>query len=76
MSSMSPIFKIGRGDLIRGLIVTLLSVLFSVPLDQLGRFIPILNDPIVQLAVATVLGYLSKNLITNEKGEIMGVAVY
>lgn len=69
---MSPIFKLNWKDLLRGLIVATLAGIFLLPVSELAKYIPILQNPMLQLIVSTVFGYLSKNLATDDKGKLMG----
>lgn len=69
---MKPIFKIGGKDLLRGLILMALTALFSVPVDLLANYVPILQNPFIALILSTFLGYLSKNLATDENGKLGG----
>lgn len=70
---MTPIFKVGWKDLLRGLIVAVLAGIFLIPVSELAKYIPILQHPIIQLVISTIFGYLSKNLATNEDGKLGGV---
>ena len=69
---MSPLFKLGAKDLIRGLIVVVLAVLFSIPVEQLAKLIPFLHDPTIAMIVSVILGYLAKNLATDSEGKLAG----
>lgn len=70
---MSKIFKLNWKDLVRGLIVVLLAALLSIPVSELANYIDILQNPVVAMVVSTIFGYLSKNLLTDENGKLLGV---
>ena len=69
---MSGLFKLDGKDLLRGLIVTLLAVVFSLPLDLLTDYIPFLNNQIVLVMISALFAYLAKNLATDETGKLGG----
>ena len=69
---MSPIFKINSKDLIRGLIVVVLSVLFSLPIDLIANYLHILHNPILAMVLSVIMGYLAKNLATDQEGKLLG----
>ena len=71
LSSMSGIFKLGWKDLLKGLIVVCLAAVFAALLKVLPT-LPFLQDPVVQAFVSAFLGYLSKNLMTDENGKLIG----
>lgn len=65
----SGIFKLNWRDLLKGLIVAGLAALFY----GLIQVLPSLHlDPVVQLVLSAILGYLSKNLATDENGKLGG----
>lgn len=69
---MTGIFKLNWKDLLRGLIVMLLAVLFSIPVEQIVDWIPFLDHPVIIMAISTIFGYLAKNLATDEQGKLGG----
>lgn len=68
----SPIFKVGIKDLVRGLIVVVLSALFTIPVDALANVLPFLADPTIRLMLSVIMGYLAKNLATDKDGKLGG----
>jgi len=70
---MSPLFKLNAKDLLRGLVVIVLSVLFSLPVSELAQYFPLLNNNIIALIVSTAFGYLGKNLLTDSEGKLGGI---
>lgn len=74
---MSSIFKLNANDLLKGLIVSVLSAVFA----TLGAVIQntgfVLSKEnllmIAGVATTTALGYLSKQLLTDDEGKIGGV---
>lgn len=68
---MSGIFKLNSKDLLKGLIVVALSALFY-GLIQVLPSISFLQNPLAQTLLSTILGYLAKNLATDEQGKVLG----
>lgn len=70
---MSKIFKLDWKDLTRGAIVAVLTIIFTLPLEQVAEFIPILQNPFVALPVSALFAYLAKNLMTDDSGKLGGM---
>lgn len=66
---MNGLFKLSTKDLIKGLIVTTLAALFY----GLITLLPSLNlPPLANTLISTILGYLAKNLATDNEDKILG----
>lgn len=66
---MSNIFKLNWRDLVKGLVVVTLAALFY----ALIQLLPTFNIPVwLQQVLSVILGYLAKNLATDENGQLGG----
>ncbi len=68
---MSQLFKLNGQDIIKGIVVTILTALIA----YLGDLTTILNaDPmlILKIALTSGISYLLKNLISDSEGRVLG----
>jgi hypothetical protein len=74
---MSGVFKLNLADLLRGLITAVLTASLTA-LQQFfsttGTMTPINWKLVGGVAAATAIGYLLKNLLTDNTGKVMGIA--
>lgn len=68
---MSGLFRLGLKDLLKGLVVTVLSVVLGTVLESL-RAGQIDWRNIGVIALSAGLGYVLKQLATDENGKLMG----
>jgi len=72
---MSTIFKLDWRDLLKGLLVAILSAVMSAVLSIIqngGTFTADSLPMIATVALSAGLGYLLKNLATDENGKVLG----
>ena len=73
---MSSIFKLSAQDLLKGLVVAVLSAIFATLLETIKAGGLVLNREsllfIAGAAITSALGYLSKQLATDENGKLGG----
>ncbi len=77
MPTKSAIFRLNWRDLIKGIVVAVLTAVFA-SLEAIIRDKGLglsLSDlmTIGSVSVLALLGYLSKNLITNKEGKVAGI---
>lgn len=67
----SKLFKLAINDFTKGLIVSIFAALLSYAyqVTQSGDFSAFNFHDIIKLSVGALIAYLSKNLLTNSKGE-------
>jgi hypothetical protein len=66
----SPIFRINLKDIIKGLIVAVFAAVLTYIQNSLSDGID--WGMILQIAITTGLAYLSKNLLTDDSGKVLG----
>jgi hypothetical protein len=74
---MSGIFKLNLADLLRGLITAVLTASLTAMqqfFSTTGTITPINWKLVGGVAAATAIGYLLKNLLTDNTGKVMGIA--
>lgn len=74
---MSGIFKLNWADLLKGLIVAVLSagLTFATQFfSTSGTGTPINWKAVGNVAAAAAIAYLLKNFLTNNQGEVVGIA--
>lgn len=72
---MSALFKLNEKDLIRGLIMAVMTAIFGslIQLIQNGSNISVTDmQEVARAVIIVVLAYLSKNLATSEDGKLGG----
>lgn len=73
---MSPLWKLGKNDYIRGLIVTVVAAALGVVIQALKanglHFYPGAWEQIITAALVAGLSYLLKNLSTDDFGRLGG----
>jgi len=72
----SGIFKLNWVDLLKGFVTATLTGLFYAliqNMDYLQTLFPILKDPLISATISAALGYLVKNLATDENNKLGGV---
>lgn len=69
---MSGLFRLGWKDLIKGAVVTVLSSVLSMVLDSLNGMSPFDLKKLGVIALSTFVGYLLKQLVTDEQGKLAG----
>lgn len=74
---MNPMFKLSLGDVGRGLIVAILASVFVYLLTVLNApgfsFLTINYAEIARISLASGIGYLSKQLLTSDQGNLLTV---
>ena len=71
---MSQLFKLDWRDLVKGLVMVLLTSVMVGLLTLLQNNVPLpyLNDPTVRAILSAGLAYLVKNLATDTDGKLVG----
>ena len=73
---MSKLFSLNQGDLLRGIVVAVLSGVLTLLLELLKNKGLVLNledlSTIINVAISSGLGYILKNLLTDEEGKLGG----
>ena len=73
---MSDLFRLGKSDLVRGLIVAVLSAVFLSASQMLQapnfNFATIDWQQILNVAGATFMAYISKNFLSDSSGKVLG----
>jgi len=70
--NLSTLFKLNSQDLVKGLIVAILTALIA----YLGDLTTLLSaDPtlILKIAITAGISYLLKNFISDENGKVLGI---
>lgn len=73
---MSKLFKLDNKDLLRGLVVAVLTAVLTLVLKMLENkgltFDSVDLQTILTTAVIAAVSYLTKNLLTDDKGKLVG----
>ena len=69
---MSNLFKLDFKDLGKGLITAVLASVLLFVYNGITSGAPIDWNQVLQLAVSSGLGYLMKNLLTDNEGKLLG----
>lgn len=68
---MSGFLKLNLGDIGRGVAVAVLTAVISY-LANLTTITNVDFNAVLQIAILAMLGYLAKNLLTNQNGQFLG----
>lgn len=69
---MSKLFRLSWKDLLRGLIVTVLAAALGAIMEALRAGVIDWRNVAI-MALSAAIGYILKNLLTDESGKILGV---
>ena len=69
---MSTLFKLNLQDLFKGVVTAVVASVLLFVYNALTNNAPIDWNQVLQLAMSSGLGYLVKNLLTDQEGKLLG----
>lgn len=69
---MSTLFKLDLKDLAKGVVTAVIASVLLFVYNALTNNAPIDWNQVLQLAMSSGLGYLVKNLLTDQEGKLLG----
>lgn len=68
---MTNLFSLGWNDAVKGLVMAVLGAVISYVYNSLGTG-PVDWNQVLQVAIASGLGYIIKNYFTDSEGKLLG----